>query len=83
MLSPSGKVSTRARKAALRRAAAELFPPGYWDVPGQSADDRRKSLLFAAAHMRFLATSGFRARAHTKEAERLESLANQLKEPTP
>ena len=32
LLSPSGRVSKRARKAALKREQARLFPPGYWEA---------------------------------------------------
>lgn len=33
LLSPSGRMSKAARTAALKLAARELFPPGFWDTP--------------------------------------------------
>lgn len=33
LLSPSGKMSKRARRAAMDREREKLFPPGFWDEP--------------------------------------------------
>ncbi len=40
VLSPSGRVSKAARKAALKSEAARLFPPGFWSEPQKSAAEQ-------------------------------------------
>lgn len=43
LLSPSGRVSRRARQAALKREHDRLFPPGYWDAaPKTEAEAKRE-----------------------------------------
>ena len=75
ILSPSGHCSKRARAAALKRVAAELFPPGYWDKPAPTDADRRAALLRSAANLRELAARGMSTRRYLREAARLESEA--------
>lgn len=77
ILSPSGRCSKRARKAALKREHGRLFPPGYWDEPVKSpeqlAEERRRSLLAHAARLRDLAERGMNSRAYFREAARIEA----------
>ncbi len=76
LLSPSGTVSKRARKAALKREGARLFPPGFFDKQEQSAEDLalkdREQKLRAAKNLRELAARGMSPRKFMREAERLE-----------
>ena len=85
ILSPSGRVSKRAREAAMKREAARLFPPGYWDrpepTPEQIATEReakRSQMLDYAKFLRHLADGGMRPRVHRREATRLEREAVEL-----
>lgn len=79
LLSPSGRMSKAARKAAMAREAERLFPPGFWDdvrcVP-QPTD--KEYLLRNATQMRDLAERGIGPRKHMKEALRLEAEAAKL-----
>ena len=84
LLSPSGKVSKRAQKAALARTASELFPPGYWDAmqAGKSAAEKHAmgaaALRRTAAQLRDLAARGMKPRAYLKQAEAFERQAVEL-----
>ena len=75
ILSPSGRVSKRARRAALKREEARLFPPGFWSAPTPPITllDRIACLLRAIANLRDLADRGMSPRKHRREADRLES----------
>ncbi len=79
LLSPSGRVSKRARKAAMDCETARLFPPGYWDAPVKSETERCaddvKRLRLSAQNLRELAARGMHTRKYTKEAARLEAEA--------
>ena len=78
LLSPSGKISKRARKAALKREHDRLFPTGFWDQPKsaiQVATEKRASLLQAAFNLREMAARGMNAKRFIKEAVRLEQQA--------
>lgn len=79
LLSPSGRVSKRAREAALKREAARLFPPGYWDAvkPRPEEDDaaRRERLLRTADNLRDLASRGMSTRKFLRVAALLEAEA--------
>lgn len=83
ILSPNGRVSKAAREAALRREAARLFPPGYWDPPAkteaQVAEEKAAALERSAADLRALAARGMTPRKFTKAAERLEAEASTLR----
>ena len=72
ILSPSGRCSKRARKAALEREASRLFPPGYWDFMKPKPADSIESKRRAAATLRDLATRGMSARSFIRQADRLE-----------
>jgi hypothetical protein len=82
ILSPSGRVSKRARDAALKREAARLFPPGFWNQPEKSAAELRsakaESLRRSAANLRELAARGMSAKKFTREAARMEAEAAAL-----
>ena len=77
ILSPSGRVSGAAAKAAQQRNAATLFPPGYWTPPEQTPEQAKAqkgyALLRAAATLRDLAARGIHPRKYLKEAMRLEA----------
>ena len=75
LLSPSGRVAKRARQASNERVRRELFGDvmPFHSLPPQPS--KRESLLRHAAFLRGLAARGMRPRAHVKEAERLEALA--------
>ncbi len=74
ILSPSGTVSKRARKAAQERARRELFGDGL-DRPRASQPTEVERMLHAAAELRELAARGLHPRKFIREAERLERLA--------
>lgn len=82
ILSPSGRVSKRAREAALKREHDRLFPTGYWDRPepteAEKAAAQRKNLLRRAATLRELAERGMSPRKYTRAADRLEAEARTL-----
>jgi hypothetical protein len=82
LLSPSGRVSKRARAAALVREHAKLFPPGYWDEPGPTEQEKREAkaltLQRSAANLRDLAARGMSPRKFTRAAEALEAEAARL-----
>lgn len=77
VLSPSGRVSGRARAAAQKRAYDEL---GIAQIeadmraPGPQPSKRERALSWAA-ELRELAARGFRPRYHLKIAARLEAEA--------
>lgn len=75
LLSPSGKVSKRARRAAEAQLVHELWPEGLAQepVPQPSARER---LLAQAARLRDLAARGMHPRKYLKEAKRLEAEAD-------
>lgn len=80
ILSPSGRVSKRARRAALERARVELFGPNGLERPGLPPQpSERERLLAHAARLRDLAARGMKSRAFIKEATRLETEAENLK----
>ena len=74
ILSPSGRVSKRARKAALERARRELFGGGL-PMPRCEQPTAKTHLLRQAAELRALAARGMKPRTFTKEADYLERMA--------
>ena len=82
LLSLSGRMSKRARKAANEREAAKLFPPGFWDAPikseAQKAIEKAKALRRSAQDLRSLAARGMSPRKLLKAAERFEAEAGML-----
>lgn len=83
ILSPSGRVSKRAREAALKREHDRLFPPGFWDEPAKTQEQLRQekatTLRRSAAHLRELAERGMSRKKFLREAAKLEEQANALK----
>ena len=82
LLSPSGHCSKRARDAAMKREKAKLFPPGFWDTPepSQEEKDRNKAtqLRRQAQTLNELAERGMCQRKYTKMAAKLTAEANNL-----
>ena len=82
ILSPSGRVSRRAREAALKREADILFPPGYWAAPEKTTEEISQEnidrLLRAAHNLRNLAARGMSPRKHLKAAEEMEAEADRI-----
>jgi len=77
LLSPSGKMSKRARKAALEREAIKLFDGINLNPPIPQPSEKTR-LLRQAALLRDLAARGMKPRAYNKEAQRLEDIAARL-----
>lgn len=82
MLSPSGRVSKRARKAKLAIETARLFPPGYWDKPvptaAQAAAQAARQQRRHAIRLTDLANRGMHPRKYKKEAARALTKAEAL-----
>ena len=76
LLSPSGRMSKRARRAALERTRRELFGDGI-TLRKLTPDVSAQAWRHRAAMFRDLAARGLKPRAHLKEAERCERLAIQ------
>ncbi len=77
ILSPSGHVSKRSRKAYLERARQELFGDGL-PYPQIEQPTRKEVLLQRAAMWRELAARGVGPRKHIKAAEAAEREAASL-----
>lgn len=54
LLSPSGRMSKQARKAAMEREAAKLFPPGFWDEKKVELTEKEKIQNTLDGHKRVL-----------------------------
>lgn len=82
LLSPSGRCSKRARDAAMKREAAKLFPPGFFDkptpTPEEQARQKADGLRLAAKTLRELAARGMNRHRYTHEAAKLEAEADAL-----
>ena len=78
LLSPSGRISKRARTAAMKLETARLFA-GFGDLKGTNPQPSEKvRLLRTAANLRDLAGRGMHPRKYLAEAQRLEAQANLL-----
>lgn len=81
-LSPSGRVSKRARKAWMDVQAARLFPPGYWDEPIQTPAEANAAkalrLRRSAATLREMADRGMSQARFRKQADALDAQADVL-----
>jgi hypothetical protein len=71
--SPSGHMSKRARKAALKRLHDNLFPNGIQLAMPAPYTTREKDLM-QAKRLRELAARGMSTRKFNREADRLEAL---------
>ena len=80
ILSPSGRCSKRARKAALERERKRLFPPGF-DLKGGPTPQpsNKESLLRHASRLRDLADRGMHPRKYRKLAAQAEAEAAKLR----
>lgn len=83
LLSPNGRMSKRARKAAMDREAKRLFE-GVTSLTGeytqeQINEQKRQHNLNYAAFLRDLAAKGMNPKKHLKLAIQLEAEAEQLK----
>jgi len=75
--SPNGRMSRRARRAAQKRLAEELFGNMRRAAPVQPTE--REVLLRRAAQLRELAARGMGVKKHIKEAIGLEKEAANMK----
>jgi hypothetical protein len=73
--SPSGRMSKRARAAAEERLSMALFGPGGLQRAPTPQPSPVERLLAQAARLRDLAERGMSRRRFTREAERLERMA--------
>jgi len=89
LLSPSGRISKRARDAALKREGERLFGPGginaYLHEASEEAHQamqptEREALLQQAGRLRDLANRGMHPRKYKREAERLEQEAANIEQ---
>ena len=82
LLSPSGKMSKRAREAAMKRESNRLFPIGYFDKPEPTLEQKRKATIDncrqRAKELHGLADRGMCVRKYRREARKLEDLAEKL-----
>jgi hypothetical protein len=81
--SPNGRMSKRAKDAAVRRLGVALFGPGgltVEDLQGGTTPQptKRESLLSHAALLRELAARGMSTGRYSREADRLEAQAAAL-----
>jgi len=76
-LSPSGKVSKRARQAAQERTRRELLGDGL-AFPACQQPTEAERLRRQAAQLRTLADRGMKPRAYRRKADELERMADRL-----
>lgn len=79
ILSPSGKVSKRAREAALERAARDIFGPEGLRPEPPKMESEIENLERRAATLRGLAQRGMKPKAYRAEADALEAEAMRLR----
>lgn len=78
LLSPSGRVSKRARAAAMRREAAKLFDGVDLRSRDPPQPPRWEVMRRQAAELRVLASRGMGPKKFPKLADRLEAEADHL-----
>lgn len=81
LLSPSGHMSKRARKAAEKREHERLFAGVEWEyrkTPEELRVEKVETLRRSAANLRDLAERGMSPRKFRREAARLEREAAEL-----
>ena len=81
LLSPSGKMSKRARAEAVKRETARLFKGVQWEnapSPERIKAERVATLRRSAANLRDLADRGMSPRKYRRNAARLEREADDL-----
>lgn len=77
--SPSGRISGRAKTAALSRLSTELFGKGGLQRAEPKQENKRENLLRNAKQLRDFAARGMNAKKYTKTAEMYERQAAELK----
>ena len=83
LLSPSGRMSKRARRRVLDRLGDKLFGPESGFVePEVPQPSEKEYLTRKAALLREMAARGMYPRKYKKEADRLEALAAEIEEDT-
>lgn len=78
--SPSGRMSKRARAAAMKRLSLALFGEGGVPRALPKQPSERERLLRHAATLRDLAARGMSVRKFTREADALERQAAELED---
>lgn len=79
LLSPSGRMSQRARWAALAREYKKMFPPALLALMAEVPQEgTRDYLLRRAAELRSLAARGMNSRTYSRLAATLEKEAAKL-----
>ena len=77
LISPNGRISKRARKAAMVREYKKLFPEGL-PAPTCAQPSERERLLREANELDALANRGMRVRRFRKQAVELRARAEAL-----
>jgi hypothetical protein len=77
LLSPSGRMSKRARKQALAREAERLFPPGTFDTTRKQPSEA-EALRAHAARLEDLAARGMSTPRYRKQAAQARAQADEL-----
>jgi hypothetical protein len=85
LISPSGRMSKRAREAALKREAGRLFPPGYWDKPKPTREDEIRALEYRLSDFQDMAerAPNYKPRRLKREIEALKVKIEALKHGNP
>lgn len=82
ILSPSGRISKRARELHLKRTVDRLWPNGCTreDIHGSGPmqPTKKEKLLSQAVKLRDLASRGMSTKKFNREADRLEEEASKL-----
>lgn len=78
LISPSGRMSKRARAAALRREAARLFPPGTLDRSPTPQPSEAERLRAHAGRLEELAARGMSPRRYRRLAAEARAEAARL-----
>lgn len=84
LISPNGRMSKRARKAAQQLQAERLFPAGYWDTAPKTEAEELAGQIEAARRRveewRGLAARGFQPRKMRRAADAEEKKIAEMEE---
>lgn len=78
MSSPSGHVSKRVHKAAVKRLSLALWGEGGMPRPTRKQPTKYKTLMRQANEFRELASRGMSPKSYTKQAEMHEAMAGAI-----
>jgi len=78
LLSPNGRMSKRAREAALKREATRLFPPGYWDKPVPTEREKKELEIWSLLHAAENCLKFIKSKKGPREAKKLQDRAKIL-----